>query len=451
MSPSAIPSPLEQFTILVVDDNPRNLGVIVDFLETKYETILVAQDGESAIRRARYAKPHIILLDVLMPGIDGFETCDRLKKDKATQNIPIIFMTALSNPEDKVKGFQMGAIDYITKPIQQDELFARLKVHLQIQDLTKTLAAKNKLLTKYTEELEIQVDKRTAQLSESLEESKRFQIQLIQQEKMSALGQLMTGLTHEINNPVNFIHGNLEHVEHYTQDLLSLIRLYKTVDLGAGKEIIEAREKEIDLEFIQTDLPNTVASMHMGSSRIRAIVASLRKFSRVDRKEENPANIHLSLDGTILILKHRLKPTETRPEIKLIKNYGDIPRFRCYSGSLSQVFMNILDNAIDALEESNQNKSYQEIQAKPNQIIITTEQISEGWVKITIADNALGMSAADQSQIFEPFFTTKPMGQGTGLGLSISHQLITEKHQGKLECVSTVGEGSEFQIYLPVQ
>lgn len=450
MSPSATPPPLEQFTILVVDDNPRNLSVIVDFLETKYETILIAQDGESAIRRAQYAKPHIILLDVLMPGIDGFETCDRLKKDKVTQNIPIIFMTALSNPEDKVKGFQVGAVDYVTKPIQQDELFARLKVHLQIQDLTKTLAAKNKLLTQYTEGLEIQVEKRTIQLSESLEKLKTFQTQLVQQEKMSALGKLMTGLVHEINNPVNFIHGNLEHLENYTQDLFGLIKLYKTVDPGIKKDIIKAQEEEIDLEFIQEDLPNIIASMHMGSSRIRAIISSLRKFSRIDKKVEKPVNIHAGLDSTILILKHRLKQTGERPAIKLVKNYGDIPLFRCHPGPLSQVFMSILDNAIDALEESNQYKSYQEIQAKPNQIMITTEQISEGWVKITIADNAFGISAAAQSQIFEPFFTTKPIGQATGLGLSISRQIIMEKHRGRLECVSTPGEGSEFQIYLPL-
>jgi signal transduction histidine kinase len=422
----------------------------VNFLESKYETILVAQDGESAIRRAQYAKPDIILLDVLMPGIDGFETCDRLKKDKATQNIPIIFMTALSNPEDKVRGFQVGAIDYITKPIQQDELFARLKVHLQIQDLTKTLAAKNKLLTQYTEELEIQVDKRTIQLSESLERLKEFQTQLVQQEKMSALGQLMTGLAHEINNPINFIHGNLEHVENYTQDLLGLVELYKTIDISTGQETIQAREKEIDLEFIQEDLPNMVASMQVGSNRIRAIVTSLQKFSRINKKERKPVNIHAGLDGTILVLKHRLQPTEKRPKIRLIKKYGDIPLFRCHQGPLGQVFMNIVDNAIDALEESNQNRSYEEIQAKPNEIIITTEQISEGWVKITIADNALGISEADQGQIFEPFFTTKSMGDATGLGLSISRQIIMEKHGGKLECVSTLGEGSEFQIYLPL-
>ncbi|NJN72564.1 MAG: response regulator [Limnothrix sp. RL_2_0] len=450
MFPSATLSPLEQFTILVVDDNPRNLGVVVDFLETKYETVLVAQDGESAIRRARYAKPHIILLDVLMPGIDGFETCQLLKQDKATQNIPIIFMTALNNPEDKVKGFQMGAVDYITKPIQQDELFARLKVHLQIQDLTKTLAAKNKLLTQYTEELEIQVNQRTVQLSESLEKLKAFQTQLVQQEKMSALGQLMTGLVHEINNPVNFIFGNLEHVESYTQDLLGLIELYKAVDLGPHEDIIKAREQEIDLDFVQEDLLSIVASMHTGSSRIRSIVSSLGKLSHIDEKLEQPINIHVGIDSTVLILKHRLRPTEKRPKIELVKKYGEIPRFRCHLGSLCQVFMNILDNAIDALEEHNQQKSYQEVQDLANQIVIITEQISEGWIKITIADNALGISPADREQIFEPFFTMKSIGRGTGLGLSISRQIIVEKHRGKLECVSTPGEGTEFHIYLPL-
>ncbi|MGB2924183.1 MAG: response regulator [Limnothrix sp.] len=440
---------LEKFTILVVDDNPRNLAVVVDALETKYESVLVAQDGESAIRRAKYTKPHLILLDVLMPGIDGFETCDRLKKDSITQDIPIVFMTALANTEDKVKGFQLGAIDYITKPIQQDELFARIKVHLKIQDLTSTLAQKNKLLTQYTEALESKVEERTAELSTALKQLQLSQVQLIQQEKMSSLGQLVTGLTHEINNPVNFIHGNVEHMRNHLEDLLSLIELYKESYPEVPVRIKE-REKKIDLSFVQEDLPNIMESIRTGTERIREIIVSSRRFSRADSSNLRKFDIHQGIDSTLLLLKHRLKANEIRPEIQLVKSYEDLPLTACYSGSLNQVFMNLLSNSIDALEDNNQSKSYKEIQAEPNQIKITTQIIDYQWVKVAIADNAGGIPEAIQNQIFEPFFTTKPIGEGTGIGLSISHQIITEKHQGKLEYSSQEGQGTEFRIYIPI-
>ncbi|MEP0871284.1 ATP-binding protein [Trichocoleus desertorum AS-A10] len=297
-------------------------------------------------------------------------------------------------------------------------------------------------------ELEHRVEARTVELREALGELQRTQAQVVQSEKMSSLGQLVAGLAHEINNPINFIHGNLVHVQEYTQDLLGFVQLYEQHYPQPVSEI-QAEAEEIDLEFLQQDLPKMLASMKMGSDRIRQIVLSLRNFSRMDEAEIKPVNIHEGLDSTLMILQHRLKARSERPEIEVIKDYDQLPLVECYAGQLNQVFMNILVNAIDALEEHNHKRTYQEMQTNPSQITIRTTAINAQWVQVAIVDNGKGMTQQTQQQIFNPFFTTKPVGKGTGMGMSISYQIITEKHGGKLECFSTLGKGTEFVIQIP--
>ena len=413
-------------SILVVDDTHTNLKILFDLLSNQGYRVAIAKNGEAALEKLESYLPELILLDVMMPGIDGFETCKRLKDNPNTQDIPVIFMTALSDSGNKVKGLNAGAVDYITKPINHEEVLARIEIHLQLKNL-KTL--------------EGMVNERTTELTETLENLKRAQVQLVQKEKMSSLGKLVAGVAHEINNPVNFIHGNLKHIQQYSLGLLQLVELYQKHYPQPEKEIQDYTE-ELELEFLQEDLSKIISSMTIGSNRIRQIVLSLRNFSRLDEAEFKPVNLHEGIESTLLILQHRLKASSKNPAIEVIRKYSELPMVECYSSKLNQVFMNILANAIDALEESIDSGN------KEPTIVISTSELLNKWVEIRIADNGNGISEETSSKIFDPFFTTKPIGSGTGLGLSISHQIITDKHGGKLECNSTLGQGTEFVIQI---
>ncbi|MEH2290299.1 sensor histidine kinase [Nostoc sp.] len=305
-------------------------------------------------------------------------------------------------------------------------------------------------LEKSKEELEDRVEERTTELKNTLEELQRTQSQIIQSEKMSSLGQLVAGVAHEINNPVNFIHGNLAHVQEYTQNLLLLMQLYQQYHPYPIAEI-QTLVEDIDLEFLQSDLPKLLSSMRVGTDRIRQIVLSLRNFSRIDEAEFKRVDIHEGIDSTLMILQHRLKGKPEQPEIEVIKDYDNVPSVECYAGQLNQVFMNILVNAIDALEENNTKRTYQEIENNRSQIKICTSIVNSTWLQVAIADNGVGISKEFQQRIFDPFFTTKPIGKGTGMGMSISYQIVTKKHNGKLECFSTPGKGTEFIIQIPLQ
>jgi signal transduction histidine kinase len=300
------------------------------------------------------------------------------------------------------------------------------------------------------EALEERVEERTAELKTTLAELQRTQSQIVQSEKMSSLGQLVAGVAHEINNPVNFIHGNLNHVQEYTEDLLEFVQLYQHHYPHPASEI-QTAAAEIDLEFLQEDLPKMLASMKNGTDRIRQIVLSLRNFSRMDEAEFKAVDIHEGIDSTLLILQHRLKGKPEQPGIEIIKDYAKLPLVECYAGQLNQVFMNILVNAIDAIEERNVQRTYQELKDNPSRITIRTAVIDTTWVEVSIGDNGAGIPHQIQQRIFDPFFTTKPLGKGTGMGMSISYQIITEKHGGKLEYFSTIGKGTEFIIRLPLR
>ena len=271
----------------------------------------------------------------------------------------------------------------------------------------------------------------------------------LQTEKMAALGQLVAGVAHEINNPVNFICGNLTYAEGYLHGLLELISLYQD-SYPTPSTAIRSKLESLDLEFIKKDLPSLLISLKTGTERIQQIVHSLRNFSRLDEAEYKAVDIHEGIDSTLMILKSRFKATSNYLEIEVIKNYGELPLVECYAGRLNQVFMNILANAIDAIEEANSKQTFQE-STRPGQIKIRTTVIDLHWVQISIADNGIGIPEAIKQKIFNPFFTTKPVGKGTGMGMSISYQIITETHQGRLQCFSVPGEGTEVVIQIPVQ
>ncbi|BAY92897.1 MULTISPECIES: sensor histidine kinase [unclassified Tolypothrix] len=412
--------------ILIVDDVPTNIDVIRETLENQGFEVAIATSGERAIQQVVQEIPDLILLDVMMPGIDGFETCQRLKSLPLIQNVPVIFMTALSDAENKVKALELGAVDYVTKPFEAREVLARVRTHLKLHRLTQ--------------KLEQEVNKHVSELQS-------IQIQLVKSEKMSALGNLVAGIAHEINNPIGFLNGSINNGRDYVQDLLEHLTLYKQ-HYPHPVTPIQAHAEDIDLEYICEDLPQLLNSMQGATDRIKSISTSLRTFSRADTEYKVSANLHEGIDSTLLMLKYRLKANEHRPAIEVIRNYGDIPLIDCFPGQLNQVFMNIIANAIDALEESNYGRNLEEIQAHPNSITITTS-IADQSVKISIVDNGKGMSEEVKQKIFDHLFTTKAVGKGTGLGLAIAKQIVEETHGGKLSCQSTIGEGTEFIIEIP--
>ncbi|MEB3230186.1 MAG: ATP-binding protein [Leptolyngbyaceae bacterium] len=332
----------------------------------------------------------------------------------------------------------------------------------QIHRLRQERQQQNRALQAMSDELEDRISQRTAQLRSVISQLKQeiwerkqtegqlqqSQAKLIHSEKMSSLGQMVAGIAHEINNPVNFIHGNLKHVERSVQDILVVLDLYQTLYPDPPPEL-EAIVEDFDLEFLEKDLRKMVTSMRIGTDRILGIVRSLRTFSRLDQVKFKPVDLHEGIESTLLILKHRLKARPQRPQILVVKQYTpDLPLVECHAGQINQVFMNIITNALDALDEAGElclQKS------EPPMLIISTQMVGEQSVAIQIADNGPGIPPETQSRLFDPFFTTKPVGKGTGLGMSISYTIVTETHGGSLQLVSSSGKGASFLIELPIR
>lgn len=363
------------------------------------------------------------------------------------------------------------------KQIGSGQLDQKVNIHTgdEIEILAHEFNAMAHQLQDSYHSLEQKVRERTLELTqtnetlkETLLDLQQAQSQLIHHEKMSSLGQLVAGIAHEINNPANFIFGNLIHVSRYIDELLEMIQCYEQYYPQPHPKIQELQE-ELDLDFVRGDLTQAMNSMQVGVKRIRDIIVSLRTFSRLDEAEQKEVDIHQGIDSTLMILQHRIKGDDCYPEIQIHKDYGEIPFIHCYPSQLNQVFMNILVNAIDSLQEFSQSQVLDmptdlDLQIQIRTRVVTesgmslegssvdsfSDQNRQSWLEVMIADNGLGIEESVQKQIFDPFFTTKKVGQGTGLGLSMSYQIIVEKHGGKLRCESQLGQGAKFFIMIPV-
>jgi signal transduction histidine kinase len=464
--------------ILVVDDTPDNLRLLSAMLTAQGFEVRKALNGKMALTACQMVLPDVILLDINMPGMDGYQVCQQLKADDKTCEVPVIFISALDDVVDKVKAFDVGGVDYIAKPFHGAEVVLRIENQINLRLLQVRLQEKNFLL------------------QEALDNLKSAQVQQIQNEKMVALGQLVAGLAHEINNPISFIYGNLQYAGQYVQDLVNLIEVYQQ-EYPKPTPKVQQISQDVDLNFVINDLQNLIGAMYRGSDRIREIVVALQHFSRHDEAEMKRVNIHEDIENTLVMLQHRLREAANRPAIMVVKDYGNLPLVTCYASELNQVFMHLLNNAIDAIEEGMGSREWgvrnqsslvplddsgsstaQLLEtlcerascgggdtpvpalgetSKPQwllpapQIRIHTEVTDLNTIKVAIADNGPGIDESLRSRLFDPFFTTKPVGKGSGLGLSISYQIIVQKHRGNITCASSVGQGAEFAIEIPIQ
>lgn len=413
--------------ILIVDDLPDNIRFLSTFLFEQGYQVRKAINGKMALRAVETLAPDLILLDINLPDIDGYEVCRRLKQEPSSEVIPIVFLSAGNEAIDKVKAFQMGAVDYITKPFYLEEVLVRIQTQLTIQGLQRELRKQNK------------------QLKQTLEELKIAQENLVQQEKMALLKKVVSGVAHEINNPLSFIACNIEPAKDYISQLITLIKLYQERDLESDP-LIKAYLEEIDLEFLTLDLSKILDSMKNGAERISTVILALRIFSRLDESGVKDINLQESIDNVLTMLQHRLVGKDN-VVIQIKKEYKNLPLVMGYPDQLNQAIFNLLCNAIDAIDEKNKRNGY--LHEVP-EISIQAELIEEKRISIGIRDNGIGISEANLSHIFEPFFTTKMAGRGVGLGLTTSQRIIEEIHSGSLTCHSTFNAGSEFIIQLPV-
>ena len=397
--------------ILVVDDTPANMDVIRDILEEQQYRVFAAPSGEIGLTLANRIKPDLILLDVMMPGIDGWETCIRLKKDPNTKNIPVIFVSAKTSIEDIAEGFKVGGVDYISKPIRREELMARVYTHLEIVTLFEEQEKLSQQLA----------DKNTALIE--------TQQQLVHAEKMISLGTLTAGIAHEINNPNNFIHVSAQNLE---EDIKKLQHFtFNLIDDNTDEQIVKGFKRHF------SPLAQHLETIQEGSSRITSIVNDLRAFSQLDSFDLKTVNIGDCLNSTINLVR-----TKYRKVTQFITDVAANIQLSCHPAQLNQVFINLIVNACDAIKVMQlQNPNHK------GKIHISCQLIKNDVV-ITVRDNGCGMTADVLKQIFEPFYTTKNIGEGSGLGLSIAYG-IAKNHDGELTAISKPDHGSTFTLTLP--
>jgi len=408
--------------ILLVDDDTANLGILGGLLQPQYD-VLAAPSGERALQIASAVpQPDLILLDVLMPGMDGYAVLARLRDNPATRDIPVIFVTGMDSIEDEEKGLELGAVDYITKPYRAPVVLARVRNHLELKRARDWLKDQNAFLE--------------AEVARRQKENEGIQRRLLQSDKLAAIGQIAAGVAHEINNPVGFVSSNMGSLERYVRDLLEILEAYAaleglvTADSAALAAVRERKEQK-NLDFLRDDIMQLIAESREGLQRVGKIVQDLKSFARVDDSNWQWADLRGGLESTLNMVSNELKYHCT-----VHQDYGDLPKVWCLSSQLNQVFMNLLVNAGQAI-------------AGKGDISIRTGQRGEE-VFVAIADSGAGISPENQRRLFEPFFTTKPVGKGTGLGLSLAFSIV-QRHGGRIEVDSTPGKGSSFTVWLPVK
>ncbi|MEQ8957750.1 MAG: hybrid sensor histidine kinase/response regulator, partial [Coleofasciculus sp. C2-GNP5-27] len=454
---SQVEQPIDPWKVIIVDDD-RHVHQVTKLalkrftFEGKPLTFLSAYSGEEAKALiTQHPDTAFIFLDVVMETNDaGLRLVKYIREDLNNKLVRIVLRTGQPGeaPEETVI-LNYDINDYKTKvELTQQKLvtttIATLRSYrdvLAIEQNRQSLASLNLTLTEQSVEL-----KKTVQ---SLQQT---QLQLVEQEKMAMIGNLMAGVAHELNNPICSILGNIETVQDYFTEILPILKLYQK-ELENPNSGMSTKVHELDLDFIIEDMPKLITSLNVASQSIRHLGNSLRTVSRTDKSTPTPFDLEEGLDSTLLILNYRLKANGQRPAIQIIKDYGELPPVNGFPGQLNQVFMNILANAIDACEESNDGRSYAEIEANPNQIRIKTEVLNSHNGKqaiVRVQDNGRGMSEGLRSRIFEQGFTTKSVGRGTGLGLAISRRIVEEKHGGRLTCHSELGHGTEFIIQIPL-
>jgi two-component system NtrC family sensor kinase len=436
--------------ILIVDDETDLESLISQKFKKQisadeYQFIFARNGIEALTKLQLHPDIDMVLSDINMPEMDGLTLLATL--NHLFPSIKIVMISDCKDIEKMRLSMNNGAFDFLIKPLDFKDLEITINKTLQqVQILKKKLQLQQKKEEKL-QQSEKKFREQVQELQQELDDLKRDQVQLIQTEKMSSLSQLVAGIAHEINNPVNFISGNLIYVSDYIQELLTIIDLYQQ-NCPDPEPDLQSLLETIDLNFLSEDLFKIVSSMKVGSDRLRKIVLSLRNFSRLDESGIKQVNIHEGIDNTLMILQHRLKSRGTHEAIEVIREYGDLPLVECYPGELNQVFMHIINNAIDAFDVSDQESEYQPKFLNPS-IWIRTEVLSSSSVVIQIKDNGSGMTESVKKRLFDPFFTTKPVGKGTGLGLAVSYQLIVEKHKGVLRCESEVGKGTSFWVEIP--
>lgn len=436
--------------VLIVDDISKNLHLLQSILTRKGYRVRCAISGRMALQTIRHKLPDLILLDIRMPEMDGYEVCRELKSSPDTKEVPVIFLSALEAEEDMVKAFKSGGVDYISKPFMQEEVLVRIKTHMMLSLAKKKLEDQNLNLQKEIIErkkVEKELKQSHDKLDHALAELKKSQTQMLRSEKLASIGQLAAGIAHEINNPTAFIASNLGTLTDYQKDQIRLIELgqklttqLKTIISGNGlpADITETVEQmvsfgnKIDIDFIQEDITDIINDCRLGTDRIKNIVISLKHFSKPGKGTLEDTDIHQVLESTLKIVWNELKHKAV-----ISKKYGDLPLVRSYPRQISRIFINILMNAAQAIEE------HGEI------LILTKANVEEGYVEIRIADNGMGIPQENLAKIFDPFYTTKDVGQGTGLGLSVVHGIV-EQLSGQVIVDSKLNKGTSVTVYLPL-
>ena len=413
--------------ILIVDDKPENIRFLSDFLSKQNYQIRKAINGQAALMAVKILLPNLILLDINMPGMGGYEVCKSLKNDPETSSIPIIFLSAGDDITDKIQAFQVGGIDYITKPFHLEEVLVRVQTQLTVQQLQNELKNKNE------------------QLKNTIIDLKNTQYELIQKEKLVNASRITAGISHEINNPLSFILGNLNPAVEYTQILINVIQHYQQAFPNGTPEINNLID-EIDLDFLIEDFTMIMNSIRTGAERINSVVSAMYIFSRLNQSGIKQFNICESIDSVLMTLSNKITLENEESLISVSRNYQDIPMLMGYANLFNQALLNLIQNAIDSFDSDL--ISMMDSLFIPT-IWITTKTTEANQIIISIKDNGIGISEENIVHLFEPFFTTKVIGKGVGLGLFTSHQIISEIHKGTLTYHNCPEGGSEFVIEIP--